>query len=216
MKKILTGALAFLLITSATQAQTKDNSRHHRENREMIASELGLSEMQKAKIKSIHEAQRNELQEMKKSSLSAEEQKIKKEEINKKYREQVQAIYTPVQREQIEKRKKQWKDEGRKTGQKEGKSKNRKPGKSDLKRGDLSKKLQLTPQQEQSMSKLRKDSKIQALSIRKDNKLTEDQKKAGLKELRKKQHEQMTALLTASQVQQMKLLKKEHKHRNTK
>ena len=67
----------------------------------MMAKELNLTEQQKASLKSIHEAERNEMKNLKTGSLTADEQKAKRQELHKKYSEQAQAVFTPEQKEQM-------------------------------------------------------------------------------------------------------------------
>ena len=218
MKKILSVALAFMLFTVAAQAQTRDTVRKHKGNREMAVSQLNLSEDQKAKLKAIRENQRNEMKSLKDASLSAEQQKARREELHKKYNEQVQSVYTPAQKAQLEQMKGEWKSkakEGKKPGKKDGMSKDRKGDKGFRKGGDFAKDLNLTADQKERMEKMRSASKSEFESVKNDKNLSDDQKKAKMQELRKQQHEQMKSILTAEQLEKMKSKKKDHSKKVT-
>ncbi|MFL5771898.1 MAG: Spy/CpxP family protein refolding chaperone, partial [Flavisolibacter sp.] len=163
MKKILTGALAFMLFAVSAQAQTRDTIHRHKGGHEMMANELNLTEQQKASLKSIHESERNEMKSLKTTSLTEEQQKAKRQELHKKYSEQVQAIYTPEQKEQLNKMKAEWKANGKKG---KGKNGNQKPegrkGENGFKKGnDFSAQLNLTADQKAKMEQLRNNSKTE-------------------------------------------------------
>jgi len=209
MKKILTGALAFMLFAVSAQAQTRDTVHRHKGGHEMMAKELNLTEQQKASLKSIHEAERNEMKNLKTGSLSAEQQKAKRQELHKKYSEQAQAVFTPEQKEQMKTMKAQWKAEGKNGKGKRGdKPEDQKGG---FKKGnDFSAQLNLTADQKQKMESLRNESKTQMTAIRNDKSLSEDEKKAKMQELRKTQQQKMNSILTAEQIEKMKSLRKDH------
>src|SRR4051812_15002618 len=103
MKKILTGTLALMLFVGAAQAQTKDASGpHHHGGHEKFAKELNLSADQQAKLKSIHEAQRKEMESLKTTSLTADQLKAQRQAIHQKYSEQAKTVYTPDQQAKLD------------------------------------------------------------------------------------------------------------------
>src|SRR3954469_22586098 len=211
MKKILTGAFAFILFAVSAQAQTRDTIHRHNGGHEMMAKELNLTDQQKASLKSIHESERNEMKTLRTSSLTDEQQKAKRQELHKKYSEQVEAIYTPEQKEQLTKMKAEWKANGKNGGKKgSGKPEGRK-GENGFKKGnDFSAQLNLTADQKAKMEQLRNNSKTEMTTIKNDKSLSEDQKKSKMQQLRKSQHEQMKSILTAEQLEKMKTLRKDH------
>ena len=108
MKKILTATLAFALFAGAAQAQVKtDSARHHQKGgHEMMGKQLNLTSDQKAQLKTIHEAERKDMVLLKSNtSLSKEQQRTQRMELHKKYSDQMQALLTPDQKVQMEKRK---------------------------------------------------------------------------------------------------------------
>lgn len=75
----------------------------------------------------------------------------------------------------------------------------------------FAKELNLTPDQQAELKTIRENMKQQAQAIKNDSSLTEDQKKAKFKELRKSTHEQMMAKLTPDQQAKFKEMRKEHR-----
>ena len=218
MKKILIGALALVMTAGAAQAQSKDTTKHHgKHGKEMMAKKLNLTEDQQARLKTIHQEQRKEMQSVKSGSLSTEQQKAKRQELHKKYSEKIQSVYTAEQKAQLDKMKADWKAKARE-GNKDFK-KGRKHGKGGKdfkdKAAGFQKELNLTEQQKASMAKLRTESKTKLEALRSDKTLTEDQKKEKVKSIMKEQRGQMKSILTPEQLEKMKSFKKERKSKET-
>ena len=224
MKRIFTGALTLLLFAGAAQAQTKDSVRHHRGGREHVAKQLNLTADQQEKLKAIRKSQHEEMKALKENtSLTAEQQKAKRAELHKKYADQSTAIYTPAQKEQMEKMKAEWKAKGKeakkgaKRDAKKGEGhKHGKGSKAHRKGGDFAKDLNLSDAQKSQVAKLRSDFKAQFESVRNDKSLSEEQKKAKMKSLKEEQKTQMKSILTKEQIEKAKAAKKEHKAKRTK
>jgi Spy/CpxP family protein refolding chaperone len=87
MKRIFIGALALVLFAGAAQAQTKsDTTRFHQRQRPaMMSQQLNLTADQQAKLKSIHDAQRKEMEAMKTISLTADKSKQQRKSLLNKY-----------------------------------------------------------------------------------------------------------------------------------
>lgn len=203
MKKILSALVAVMMFAGASQAQKSDSIKNHRKHGgAMMAKQLNLSEEQQAKLKSIREEQRKELQ-----------------AINKKYSQQAQATFTPVQKEQLEKMKAERKarfQEGKKKFRKGGMKKGSKGAKHFKKSAEFQNQMNFTDQQKESMAQLRKDAKAEMEAIRADKTLNDDQKKQKMKDLMKAQKEKMKGIFTPEQVEKMKSLKEERKAGKTK
>ncbi|HEU4469775.1 MAG TPA: hypothetical protein VFR58_01710 [Flavisolibacter sp.] len=213
MKKIFTGALAFILFTGAAQAQTKDSARHGGKARqEMLTKQLNLTADQQSRLAAIRQEQRKEFESLKNNgSLSREELQVKRKELHKKYTEQAAAVYTPAQKEQLAKMKSEWKAR-HKEGSRDGKAKDRGGKRGHGADGALN----LSQEQKSKMSELRTQFRSQAESIRNDKALTDAQKKEKMTVLRQQQQEQFKAVLTPEQVERMKSMKKDRQARNTK
>jgi len=213
MKKILTGALAIVLFAGAAQAQsTRDTSfHHHRDGGEMAMKQLNLTSDQQAQLKKIHESERQDMQALKNnSSLTADQLKAQRQDLHKKYREQMQSVFTPAQKEQLKKLHAERKENGNKRGQW------KKDGKGFAGRAEFQKELNLTDAQKARLSQMRTDVKSQMQSIRNNQSLTQDQKKEKIHSLMKDQHEKMKSVLTKDQIEKLKSLRKEHQAKNTK
>lgn len=211
MKRILTGALALVLFTGAAQAQLKQDTAkvHHRGNRNMMMKQLNLTSDQQAKLKSIHEAEKKDMQSLKENkSLSADQLKSQRHELHKKYQAQTRSVFTPSQQEQLQKMKADKKEGFRKDGQK-------KDGKHLAKR-KLKKQLNLTQDQKDQLAKMRAAIKSQVNSVRSNNSLTEDQKKEKMHSIRKDQREKFQSVLTKEQSEKLQSLKKEREAKITK
>lgn len=203
MKRIFAAALALLLFAGASQAQTQTEQKPHHGHHAWM-KQLNLTEDQKTKLKSLHAEQRKEMEGLKSSSLTADQMKAKREELHRKYSDQAQAIYTPEQKQQLEKMKADWKSKG--GDRSKGKEAHRRFGEQ----------LNLTQTQKDQLKKFHSESRSKFETVRNDQTLSDDQKKAKFKELRKEQHEQMKTVLTPEQLEKMKSMHKEHGSKNTK
>ena len=210
MKKIIMSALVLAVTMGAAQAQTATPDKTHRKEHKMHRLDaLNLTEDQKAKLKTLHEQQKKEMEALKKDKEANKEQR---KEIHKKYRDQMESILTPEQKQQFEKMKAD-KKEGRKNGEfKKGEGFGRKGG---FDRDGLAKELNLTQDQQDRVAKIRSDFRSQFAALRNDQSLSDDQRKTKFKELMKAQQAQMKTVLTPEQVEKMKSLRKEHSSRNT-
>ena len=213
MKRILTGALVFMLFAGSAQAQSKQDTarHHHKDGREMMAKQLNLTADQQAKLKTIHENERKEMEALKTKSLTADQFKTQRKDLHKKYQDQVQAVLTPAQKAQMETFRAERKQNGGKKGQWQ------KGGNDMTKRGgEFQKELNLTQTQKDQLSKMRAEVKSQVQSIRNDQSLTQDQKKEKMHSLKKEEQQKFKSVLTKEQVDKLEAMKKEHKDRATK
>jgi Spy/CpxP family protein refolding chaperone len=212
MKRILTGALALVLFAGAAQAQTKKDTASFHHRHEMMAQQLNLTADQQAKLKSIHDAQRKEMEALKTKSLTADQSREQRRALHKKYQEQMQSVLTPAQKDQMKKLQAERKEKGGRKGEwkKGGKKNMTKRG------GEFQKELNLTQAQKDQLSKMRTDSKTQMQSIRKDQSLTQDQKKEKIQSLMKDQQAKFKSVLTKEQVEKLESARKQRQDRVTK
>jgi Spy/CpxP family protein refolding chaperone len=213
MKKIITSALVLALTIGAAQAQTtstQDKGKHAKKEYKMHAmKELNLTQDQKAKIKALHEQEKKEMEALKNDKTATKEQR---QQLHKKYEEQMQAILTPEQKQQLEKMKEERMAQGKQGAFERGKGQ-----KEGLKRGaDLQKELGLSQDQQAKVEKIRADYKGQFEALRNDKSLSKEEKRTKMHELMKKQQEDMKTVLTQEQIEKMKTLRKEHSSRTTK
>jgi Spy/CpxP family protein refolding chaperone len=203
MKKILSTAIAIVLFVGASQAQTtEDKGRHHKGDRkEQSFHNLNLTPDQKAKMQSLREAQRKEMQELKKGgSVTPEQRKTLRE----KYRTQYQSILTPAQQEEIKKNRATLKERGQK-GEK---------GKGFGKRSNMSqqaaffkKELNLTTDQETKLKGIFQEFQAKSKDIRANNNLSQEQKRTQFQSLAQQYMTQGKAVLTLEQAKKFEELK---------
>lgn len=213
MKRILTAALALLLFAGVSQAQARQDSSgfHHRGGHEMMAKQLNLTADQKAQMKTIHENQRKEMEALKNNkSLSADQVQAQRKELHKKYRDQMQSLLTPEQRDQMKK----WQAERKEKGNADGRHGQK--GNGFAQRGQMAKELNLTQAQKDQIARMRADGRTQMQSIRNDQSLTADQKKEKIHSLMKEQHDKFKTVLTKDQLDKLQSMKKEHRAKETK
>lgn len=213
MKRIITSALAIVLLAGAAQAQTtapaaKGDRKEHRQE----MAQLNLSADQKAKMKTIRESEKKELDAIRSNqSLTEEQRRTQGRQVHEKYRGQMNAVLTPDQQQKMAQFRQEWKDErGGPGGDRDTVRGHKGPGKGE--RGDRMAKMQqelnLTADQQQRMKSIRDQYRPQLEAIRNDNSLTPEQKKAKAKGIMKAQMDQMKTVLTPEQQQKMKSLHK--------
>jgi Spy/CpxP family protein refolding chaperone len=224
MKKIITSALVIALTIGAAQAQntTAPEGKKHdkKEHKGEGFKELNLTADQKAKLKTLHEAEKKEMQALKSEK---NENKDQRKAIHEKYQAQMESILTADQKQQFAKMKEE-RMASRKNSNFQQDGKFRHNGDSTRmgdkgrfnKKGDFSKELGLTSSQQEQMTKIRAEYSSQFQALRDDNSLSKDQKKEKMQELRKAQMEKMKTVLTPEQMDKMKSMRKGHSERNTK
>lgn len=163
--------------------------KHHRDG--MDLKKLNLTEDQKAKFKSQKEAFHKQMEELKKNdNITVKEWRSKMENLRKEHKASMDGILTPEQKTQMQKMKE------------EGKAKREA---FDKKRGERMKtELGLTDEQSAKMESNRKEMGEKMKAIRENKSLNDDQKKEQMKELFKKQKENMKSVLTEEQLKKLK------------
>ena len=213
MKRILSTALAILLFVGASQAQ--DKHRHDKRGGD-FATELNLSAEQKAKLKTLREAQKKEMEALKQSGEVSKEQR---RAIHEKYKAQYDAILTPAQKEEMNKKKEEWKEKA-----KEGKGKsfgNR--GRKGGDRGNIGqqaaffkKELNLSTDQETKLKSIYQEFQTKSNDVRSNNSLSQEQKRTQMQSLAQQYIGQGKAVLNADQVQKFEALKDKRKGKRSK
>jgi Spy/CpxP family protein refolding chaperone len=193
MKKILMGALSLLLITAAAQAQDTTQKGQHRKQQ---IETLNLTTDQKARLKTLREAQQKEWTALKKDKAAlTEADKKQRREMQQKYQAQMKAILTPEQQAQLAQNRAQHQKSARAKGQHKG----------------MKEVLNLTEVQQTKMKALNSDFKTKRETLRKDTSLTEAQKKEGLKAIAQQHRSEVKSMLTAEQQQKLETMRKEHR-----
>lgn len=212
MKKLILSAVV-LSMAIAAQAQEiperKSEKPHMMERKKhhhgMAMQKLNLTEDQKAKFKSQNESFRKQMEELKKNeNITVKEWKAKAETIRKEHKASVAGILTSEQKAQLEKMKAEGKEKRESMTKRTGERGDRSG------RGDQMKtRLGLSDEQSAKMDANRKEMGEKMKAIRENNSLSDDQKKEQMKELHKKQKENMKSILTEEQLK--KLQESKHK-----
>lgn len=202
MKKILATALAIVLFVGASQAQTtKDKGLHQDgQRKEHAFNQLNLTAEQKAKFKSIREAQKTEMEALRKAGTVTPEQR---KALHEKYSAQFQAVLTPAQQEQFKQQRKEWKEKGA-MGRGAGKQV-----------AFFKKELDLSADQESKLKSIFQEFRTKSQDIRSNTSLTKEQKKEQMQSLAKQYMEQGKAVLSPEQLQKFNELKGRHRGRKS-
>ena len=219
MKRIITSALVIMLAIGAAQAQTTtDKHQGHKKEHKQALADLNLSADQKARLQSIREDFKKQSADLKNNtSLSAEQKQARRKELHQQFRSQSEAIFTPAQKDQMAKKRGEWKEknkDGKKEWKKDGQAKAGKGNRMQKGQG-FQKELGLTVDQQKKMEQMRTDFRNKFSTMRSDNSLTDEQKKAKMQEMRKQQKEQMKSILTPEQIQKMESLRQQRNKKNT-
>ncbi len=211
MKRIITGAFALVLFVGAAQAQVKRDTIHRRQGREMMSKQLKLSADQQAKLKSIQDAQRKEMETLETKSLTHAQFQQQKQAVHKKYSDQRQSVFTPAQKDQLQKL------EGGRKGKGFQKGHGMKNRKDFGRRGaEFQKELNLSGTQKDQLSKMRVEVRSQVETIRKDQSLSQEQKKEKVQSIMKDQQAKRKSILTKEQIEKVESAQKERRSRATK
>jgi Spy/CpxP family protein refolding chaperone len=207
MKKAFIGMAFAALIATTAGAQDQSTGLaerpkgHHRGNWANL-EQLNLTDQQKTEMKSINEDFKQQMTDLKKSEdkITVTEWKSKMATIRKDHHEKVQKVLSDEQKASLKKTMHTRRSDMRKHG-----------GRRNLER--MKKELNLTDDQVSALKKNHEDMAQKFKAIRADKNLTDDQKKAELKEFKKQQHESLRSILTAEQLQKLEQQKKDHKGR---
>lgn len=204
MKKAFIGLAFAALIATTACAQDQSNGLaerpkgHHRGGMNM--EQLNLTDQQKTEMKTINEDFKQQMTDLKKSEdkITVTEWKSKMATIRKDHHEKVQKVLTDEQKASLKKMMHDRRTDMRKHG-----------GRRNLEH--MKKELNLTDDQVTALKKNHEDMAQKFKAIREDKNLTEDQKKAELKQFKTQQHESLKSILSAEQLQKLEQQKKDHK-----
>lgn len=203
MKKILFIALSFSILSISANAQQRrivDSSQKvqsHFKNKKGngdVMKEINLSAGQQEKLKTLHQESKLQRDAIKNNAdLSPEQKKTQMLELRKSQKEQTNEILTAAQQAKLKSLK-----ASRKGNQKKGKGNQH---------------LNFSPDQKVKMNEIRKAFKQETDEIKNNPNLSSVQKKEKLKEIRRKQQQQMKQILTPEQKAKIKS-GKERKRKN--
>ena len=194
MKKLIVTAFALAVATLVTQAQDKPDVKHDRSkgrHHKEYFQKLNLSDDQKAKVKTLNEDFRKQMQDLKKQdNMTVKDQKAKIQSLREDHKAKVQSVFTPEQKEQMKKFREEHK------AKREANSAERME--------KMKARLNLSDDQVAKMKAQRADMSSKFKAIRENKSLNDEQKKEQFKELKKQQKESMKSILTEEQMKKLK------------
>ena len=203
MKKAILGIClaAFVAVGAFAQDQEQPgfSDHHYGHQRFDMMSQLNLSDQQKSELKTINEDFKQQMTDLKKNEdITVREWKSKMATIRKDHHEKVQNVLTDDQKASLKKMMQEHRAEMRKH--------------SAHRLEQMKKDLNLTDDQVASLKKNHEDMAQKFKAIRDDKSLSDDQKKAQLKDLREQQQNSLKSILTPEQMQKWQQEKKSHRH----
>ena len=220
MKKIIALAIAAFFFTNGTNAQLRriqDSSFEHQKNHQrktMIKdnwNNLNLTNDQKQKMKESqerHKMQREAI--LKDPALTAEQKKAKMMDIQKSNRDLNEGILTAEQKAILKHNEEKRRSDNKMNDQKDMKDLKGKMGEGNnnemkgMKENKEFNDLDISPAQQRQMKDLNDKMKAESMVIKKNNGLSQEQRKQQLQDLREKSKEQRKEILTPEQKLKMK------------
>jgi Spy/CpxP family protein refolding chaperone len=208
MKRILTSALALILLIGAADAQpgNKGKQKGKSDHREMNTKGLDLSTEQQSTVRTVNENYRKQVAELKTQNLSEAQMKEKKDALHQQHKADIQAVLNAEQRARIANHKMgQGKGAGVASdkagrGKKEGFEK----GGRGERAGETARELDLSTDQQAKMKTIREGYKTKLDAVRNDAALSSEDKRAKMKELMRAQQAEVKEVLTPEQKSKMK------------
>ena len=223
MKRIFVTMLA-LILTASVFAQS-DNAKANKAKKEWrqndkgdrkeMMKDLNLTESQRTQMKLLNEDFKNKMQSLRNDrTLSAEQVKQKRLELTKQHHSNIESLLTSDQKkiwkEKRDDMRDDMRDERGKGNRKTGQFKNKKDRHNRV--GDITKNLNLSPEQQKQVATLDQKFKASVDNIRTNTSLTREQKKEQLKDLHKDHKQSIESLLTSDQKKQLKETMKNNRH----
>ena len=223
MKRIFVTMLA-LILTASVFAQS-DNAKANKAKKEWrqndkgdrkeMMKDLNLTESQRTQMKLLNEDFKNKMQSLRNDrTLSAEQVKQKRLELTKQHHSNIESLLTSDQKkiwkEKRDDMRDDMRDERGKGNRKTGQFKNKKDRHNRV--GDITKNLNLSPEQQKQVATLNQKFKASVDNIRTNTSLTREQKKEQLKDLHKDHKQSIESLLTSDQKKQLKETMKNNRH----
>lgn len=198
---LATLAIAQAAPTPAPQGQKRQWTKG--QGMQQMAQRLNLTADQQAKLKSLRESQRQQMQAIKQDTTLTQEQKREKfQQLRAANHEQMLGILTPEQQAQMKQ-------------MRAGKMRRMAYGRG-FQAGRMAGALNLTDAQKQQMKPIFQATRQQVQAVRQDTTLTPQQKREKVKEIRQNQMAQVKSILTPEQQQKMEQLRNNRRHRGFK
>lgn len=201
MKKLIAFTLVLASVGFTATAQERREVKTPRTEDKMrmydkkAMQDLNLTEAQKTQLKAQREASKTQLEAIKNDASLTQQQKMEKAKvIHQEQKTKMQALLTTEQKAKLEQSRNASKDGRKEMGEK---------------RKEAFKDLNLTADQSAKLKAQKEASKAKIDAIKANSSLTEEQKKAQVKEVMKSSKADMKNILTADQMKKMQEMKKD-------
>ena len=208
MKKLIAFTLVLASVGFTASAQERRDAKKPRTEDRMkmggqkYMKDLNLTEAQKAQLKAQREASKAQLDAIKNDATLPDAQKKEKAKaIFAEQKTKTQALLTAEQKAKLEESRKVSKERHKEMAEK---------------RKDGFAKLNLSADQSAKIKAQREALKVKVTAIKNNSSLTEEQKKAQMKEVRQSSQAEMKSILTPEQQKQMQEMRKGHKGKGMK
>ena len=199
-KRILIFMLSALMVTGMSWSQSTESpatTAKAQRGAARIFQQLDLTADQRAKVQSILQSERSQVQALRSNtSLTNEQKKQQIRELRKTDHQQLLSVLTPEQQAKLKQLHSEHK--GRSAGFRAG-------------RGFQA--LNLTEQQKEQLKPVFQTTRQQMQALRSDTTLTAEQRREKMKEIRQSEMTQMKSILTPEQQQQLQQMRGRHMHR---
>ena len=210
MKRTIAGFALLLMAAVSVNAQQPDQSgkephqqqfMHHGQHHDRLATTLNFSDQQKEQLKNINSDYHKKMMDLKNhDEITVKDFKSQLGVLRKDHRAQIQALLTPVQKDQLVKIK-------------EDKLQMAKV-KANARAEKMKIKLGLTDAQASQLKTIHTDMVSKIKTIHTDSSLSQEQKHAQIKSLVLQQKDQLKTILTAEQLQQLQQVRAVHQRRD--
>ncbi|MEO6330252.1 MAG: hypothetical protein ABIO55_15065 [Ginsengibacter sp.] len=207
MKKIIAGLIVITAITFSANAQTTGNKSDqsvkeheksfHQKGHKQWAEKLQLTNDQKQHMKTINSDFKSKMTSLKKSNLSADELKAKRESLVQDRKQKTMALLTAEQKDKLGQLSKEHRGQGKMDGAKRMEK--------------MKESLAFSDDQAAKLNAQKEAFKTKAEAIKNNEALSADQKNEQLKALREERKNEFKNILTPDQVKKME----EMKHKRT-
>ena len=186
---------------NSVTASLQDPSTRPQRRGGMERDDLNITAEQKARLESIRQSERDQIQAVRNdSSLSLPDREAKTRAIQSSARQQAMSVLTPEQQQKLQNARKNHSFGGRREGGPFGRGpRGGGPG-GGRPFGDVD----LTPEQQSQIQSIHQNAESQIAAIRNDSALTQDQKREKLRSIMDGTHQQTLNVLTLEQQQKLK------------
>jgi Spy/CpxP family protein refolding chaperone len=193
MKKAIAGIFLAAFVAVGAFAQNQDQGftdQHKGRHRFDMTQQLNLTDEQKSELKTINDDYKQQMADLKKNEdITVREWKSKMTTIRKEHHEKIQKMLTDEQKASLKKMKHDHKGDGKRHGA--------------HRLEKMKKHLNLTDDQVNALKRNHEEMGQKFKAIRDDKSLTDEQKKAQIKDLKKQEHDNLKSVLTPEQLQKL-------------